>query len=163
MLAACSNYPISSDYNGVDRSMIVAAHNRWRSQVGVPDLSWSAALANSAQAWANHLKSTNCALEHSAGSNYGENLYTASAALWSNKKREIQKITAEDVVDRWASEIENYNHADNSCEGVCGHYTQVVWKDTQQVGCGMAICASKDQVWVCHYYPPGNYVGQRPY
>jgi pathogenesis-related protein 1 len=39
----------------------------------------------------------------------------------------------------------------------------VVWRDTKEVGCAMAICANKSQLWVCNYYPAGNMVGKKPY
>ncbi len=49
---------------------------------------------------------------------------------------------------------------------VCGHYTQIVWKNTERIGCGKAT-ARRDGIfkvyWVCQYDPSGNYVGQRPY
>jgi len=45
---------------------------------------------------------------------------------------------------------------------VCGHYTQIVWRDTKQVGCGVAR-DNRREIWVCNYDPPGNWVGHRPY
>jgi pathogenesis-related protein 1 len=119
-------------------------------------------LAASAQAWADKLKSTkNCGMAHSGGPE-GENLYWASA--WSNGP--AQSISPAQVLNAWGSEKANYSHANNNCAAgkVCGHYTQVVWKNTSSVGCGMAVCESpKNQVWVCQYLPAGNYVGQKPY
>jgi hypothetical protein len=47
-----------------------------------------------------------------------------------------------------------------------GHYTQVVWRDTRRVGCGMATCRQGEWTWrllACNYDPPGNYMGQKPY
>jgi hypothetical protein len=43
-----------------------------------------------------------------------------------------------------------------------GHYTQMVWKNTKEVGCGTA---SNDNlvVLVCRYSPSGNQLGQSPY
>jgi pathogenesis-related protein 1 len=48
----------------------------------------------------------------------------------------------------------------------CGHYTQVVWRNTQRVGCGYSTCQSQGytfEIWVCNYDPPGNFIGQTPY
>ena len=42
------------------------------------------------------------------------------------------------------------------------HYTQIIWRDTSEVGCAMAHSSFRE-VWVCQYSPPGNVVGQRPY
>ncbi|XP_013379182.1 multiple epidermal growth factor-like domains protein 10 isoform X2 [Lingula anatina] len=71
-------------------------------------------------------------------------------------------------------EIPFYTYANNSCVPgeKCGHYTQAVWADSHRVGCAVAECAVKSPflgyrgVWyyvVCNYYPPGNYIGQKPY
>jgi pathogenesis-related protein 1 len=38
----------------------------------------------------------------------------------------------------------------------CGHYTQMVWPSTEDLGCGMSVCPTLGQVWVCHYRPTGN-------
>ena len=70
--------------------------------------------------------------------------------------------TADIVVDAWAAEVKDYNAKTHRCKGVCGHYTQIVWRKSQQVGCGMAACGDT-KVWVCNYDPPGNFNGERPY
>ncbi len=142
-------------------SEIVAAHNAVRAQVGVPPIAYSTQVAASAQAWADHLKSTNhCRLTHSSGSN-GENLYWAGA--WSNGP--AQDIHSADPVNAWAAEKKDYTASTNTCAAgkVCGHYTQLVWKNSTQVGCGVAMCSDNTQVWVCQYAPAGNWVGQKPY
>ena len=48
---------------------------------------------------------------------------------------------------------------------MCGHYTQVMWNNTQSVGCGLrTTCTGTYATMIsCNYYPPGNYVGQRPF
>ena len=43
-----------------------------------------------------------------------------------------------------------------------GHYTQMVWKSTAEVGCGMASDTGKD-ILVCQYTPSGNQGGQSAY
>ncbi len=147
---------------GVDPAAMVAEHNRWRSEVGAPPLKWSAKLAGIAQGWADHLKNDSCGMYHS-GNGYGENIYQATAIMWSDGRRDFSSKTAKDVTGAWGSEIKDYNYTDNSCSGVCGHYTQLVWKNTKEVGCAMSACGDNGQIWVCSYYPPGNVVGQRPY
>jgi uncharacterized protein YkwD len=132
----------------------LAAHNRVRANVGVGPLVWSEAVASVAQAWANHLKDTrNCNMQHSSN-RYGENLF------WGSGKR----YSMSEAVASWASEGADYTYASNNCRSgaVCGHYTQVVWRNSKAVGCGMATCGSS-MVVVCNYDPPGNYVGQKPY
>ena len=129
------------------------AHNTWRKRTGVPPLTWSPQLAVYAQEWANTLVREN-RFEHRKNSRYGENLAWASG----------QQLSPERVVTMWGEEVKDYNYAANSCKPgkMCGHYTQVVWRNTKQVGCGMARGNGKE-IWVCNYNPPGNYVGQRPY
>lgn len=152
-----------------DSAAFVAAHNKWRAEVGITEkLSYSPALAKSAQAWVNKLKSTNrCNMLHSKpNGKYGENLYWASAKAWSDGSKGLQQVTPGMVVDSWGSEIADYDYADNSCVvgKMCGHYTQMVWRNTRTVGCAMAVCGdSKEQVWACQYQPAGNRVGSKPY
>lgn len=159
-LTACSTLGSPEDLDDLNDPTVsmstmeqemLAAHNDWRSQVEVPPLQWSAELADYAQAWANELSDRN-AFEHRSNNSYGENLFTGSGRQWSPTE----------VVNAWGSEVEDYNYATNQCSGVCGHYTQMVWRDTTQVGCGVARTADRE-VWVCNYNPPGNYVGEKPY
>lgn len=124
----------------------------------IPPLIWDATVANSAQAWAN-----NRSYAH-GGTNgiYGQNIYAAAGFV----------PTLEDAANAWVSEQANYHYASNSCSGVCGHYTQMVWTSTTKLGCGQALCTTGNPFgiglgdWtliVCNYSPPGNYIGQRPY
>lgn len=138
---------------------ITAAHNDARAAVQPPaaqpiqPLSWSSEVAAAAQAHANR-----CDFRHS-GNGYGENLFATSGS-----------VTPADVVAAWVSEAADYDHASNSCDGTCGHYTQVVWADSLRLGCGVAKCTAGSpfsggawQIWVCNYDPPGNVIGRPPY
>jgi uncharacterized protein YkwD len=152
--APSSNPPSNSPSNPQAEAMaqeMVSAHNQWRSRVGVPPLKWSNQLSTYAQEWANHLSQTR-QFEHRTNSPYGENLY------WSKG----QARSPQAVVNSWASEIKNYRYETNQCQGVCGHYTQIVWRNTTEFGCAMARDRG-EEVWVCNYNPPGNFVGQKPY
>ena len=68
-----------------------------------------------------------------------------------------------EVVGMWAAEASDYNHPTNTCSGICGHYTQIVWAATQHLGCGYRQCDGGGEIWVCNYDPRGNYYGQSPY
>jgi Cysteine-rich secretory protein family len=46
------------------------------------------------------------------------------------------------AVNGWADEVSQYSYNGNSCSGVCGHYTQMIWADTTKVGCGTAKCGN---------------------
>lgn len=145
----------------------LVAHNKIRANHGLPSLKWSDTLASYAQEWANHLASTNyCKMRHRPSSSpYGENLWWASPRRWSNGLRELQEIDIHRVVNDWASEIEFYDYSSNRCQPgqQCGHYTQIVWRETTEVGCAYRQCSDLSQLWVCNYNPPGNYIGERPY
>jgi pathogenesis-related protein 1 len=152
-----------------DPAAFITEHNKWRAYVGVTEeLRYSAALANRAQAWADHLRTTqHCRMRHSRlDGRYGENLYWASAVQWSDGRKELQSVTPEQVVDSWGEEMADYDYQTGTCapRKVCDHYTQVVWRSTETLGCGMAICEdTKEQVWACQYEPAGNLVGEKPY
>ena len=133
------------------RDDMIAAHNEVRRSSGVPPITWSDDLAQEARKWAEHLIASG-QFSHRPNNNYGENLYEMDGGT----------ATPSDVVEAWASERRYYNHARNTCSGRCGHYTQVVWRDTTRIGCGVARDRRRE-VWVCNYEPPGNIIGERPY
>jgi hypothetical protein len=43
-----------------------------------------------------------------------------------------------------------------------GHYTQLVWRATTQVGCASA-SSEREDILVCRYAEAGNYRGERPF
>lgn len=165
--------PIHAEDDPFNRQEIVQAHNKWRAEVNSPDISWSAELADKAGNWAETLRQENCAMRHSGP---GENLYWAGPKKSANSKDKngnwiwritAQNVSGKDVVDSWAAEKTWYNPAKNSCRAPlgksCGHYTQVIWADSTEVGCAFALCDDQSQIWVCNYRPMGNIVGQKPF
>lgn len=152
---------------------ITAAHNAVRAGVtnptpspALPPLTWSTSIAATAQAYADQLASSGCNLVHSGANGLGENL------AWYGG----QMATPEDVVDGWASEVDCWTYGKfmngDACDSVCvaqhnsngcGHYTQVVWRNTTELGCGMATCSGGAEIWVCNYKAQGNYINQYPY
>jgi pathogenesis-related protein 1 len=133
---------------------MLAGHNRARAALGEPPLLWSPSLAATAQSWAQHLRAEQCNMRHSRASGLGENL------AWAAQ----QHLSPATVVKLWVDEAASYNRAANDCAAgaMCGHYTQVVWRTTREVGCGYASCGGSE-IWVCNYAPAGNVVGDRPY
>ncbi|XP_077233961.1 pathogenesis-related protein PRB1-3-like [Tasmannia lanceolata] len=129
------------------------AHNAARSQVGVGPMTWDSTVAVYAENYANQ-RSGDCGLAHFDGP-YGENLFGGSGSDWS----------AADAVNDWVSEGQYYDYNTNTCAGgeVCGHYTQVVWRDSVRLGCARVTCSNGAIFITCNYDPPGNYVGQLPY
>ena len=144
---------------------ILAAHNAERKKVSVPPLKWDAALAKTATEWAHHLCRSGKkmpALQHRPRreGSPGEN-------LWAGANSESSGYGIDEAVQRWAEEAKFYDGKSGQCQGgVCGHYTQLVWRDTTHVGCGTARCAASGMtatVWVCNYRPAGNFVGEKPF
>ncbi|XVF68165.1 hypothetical protein PTKIN_Ptkin10aG0182400 [Pterospermum kingtungense] len=129
------------------------AHNTARAAVGVGAMTWDDNVAAYAQSYANQ-RSGDCNLVHSGGP-YGENLAWSSADL-----------SGTDAVTMWVNEKADYNYDTNSCAPgkVCGHYTQVVWRDSVRLGCAKVSCNNGGGTFIgCNYDPPGNYNGQKPY
>jgi hypothetical protein len=65
----------------------------------------------------------------------------------------------EAVVQMWYEEVKDYKFPDGGFSMQTGHFTQVVWRGTRQVGCGKSQCKGMD-IWVCNYDPAGNWDGQ---
>ncbi|XP_042612240.1 ancylostoma secreted protein-like isoform X2 [Cyprinus carpio] len=121
-------------------------HNAYRRQHAAPPLTINKNLCRSAQAWAEHLLSIKT-LKHS-NKDYGENLYYA----WSSANK---KLTGHEAVESWYSEIKDYNFSRPGFSSKTGHFTQVVWKDTNEVGVGLATDGNTTFV-VGQYLPAGN-------
>uniref|UniRef100_K7FU94 Cysteine-rich venom protein pseudechetoxin-like n=1 Tax=Pelodiscus sinensis TaxID=13735 RepID=K7FU94_PELSI len=140
---------------------IVDKHNTLRRGVNptaskMLRMEWNAEAAKNAKNWANQ-----CTLSHSPQEQRttipavgcGENLYMSSAPnSWS------------DAIQTWYNEVEKfiYGTGANPPEAVIGHYTQVVWYKSYQIGCAVAYCPDKEYkyYYVCQYCPAGNIQGR---
>lgn len=167
----------ASDYGEGETGRLVGmteAHNVVRARImnptpdpPLPPLKWSVEVAKVAQAYADKL-ATDCSFQHSMTPGLGENLAYYEGFM----------ADPEDAVEGWAGEEECYtfgplmrgDNCDMACtarqsSNGCGHYTQVVWRNTTELGCGVATCsgARPREIWVCNYKAPGNYIGMEPY
>merc|ERR1712227_523241 len=150
-----------SELSSKEKKQFLRAHNDYRKAEGkgLKPLKWNDALAKRAQDLVD--SKSDCKMEHielNCGSaRMGQNL----AWDWRSPAPTGNMEPAK-AVTMWYDEKKDYNYAANSCSKVCGHYTQVVWKDTKEVGCAARVCGNSRLV-ACDYYPPGNWVGEKPY
>ncbi|KAK9097443.1 hypothetical protein Sjap_022940 [Stephania japonica] len=135
-------------------NQIIQGHNDARREVGLAPLEWEPALAKFARVYSNERR-RDCELVHTPNNGFGENLFWGQGRGWSGS----------DAVAGWVEEKQYYDLGSNSCSAgqQCGHYTQMVWRGTKKVGCAKVACHNGDTYITCEYYPPGNYVGERPY
>jgi len=136
-------------------ALSLEAHNKWRAAVGSPPLEWSEELAKSAKQVA-----ASCAkkgkLAHSSFD--GENL-----------SAQLKNYDPYSHVSDWGSEIKDMDLSAPRTFPDCaksgkdytdiGHYTQLVWRETQKVGGGYAVDKKGMVFYCCHYSPGGNKKG----
>jgi len=126
-------------------SDLLAAHNAVRGDNKLALLTWDCKLADTAQEWA-----TRGIFEHRMPPKYGESLYVSSTST-------VKAVTA---VQQWMLEKTSWDNKTAVCAAgkVCMHYTQIVWKKTAHIGCGINRNASGKWrvLLVCNYEPAGN-------
>ncbi|MCP4131061.1 MAG: hypothetical protein GY754_08785 [bacterium] len=177
---------LSSGLTYAEKQNILWVHNEERNFINgtiglngsnrIPELFWDDALAASAQQWANQ-----CRLSHSTpGGKYGENLAATSTYYdVDNVKKMVkiwvdQKYNGADIVvgqsDREGIK-QFYQYLDvtpfsfEPFYGNYSHFTQVVWKETEGIGCGLALCddlayGQDMNLLVCRYRFAGNRLGE---
>lgn len=158
LAALLGTAPVASAAPADMATRMLAAHNAARAAVGSAPLVWNDALAGDARDWAVHLAKTGT-FEHAsrpAGKTaQSENLWTGTASAYSY----------EEMIAAWVDEKRFYRRGvfpDVSTTGKwqdVGHYTQLIWHGTTDVGCAIATAGGEDTL-VCRYSPTGNWVGQ---
>jgi hypothetical protein len=160
-LLACSPLLMGGTAGRADfNARLLIAHNAERSAIGVPPLVWNDRLAADARVWADELAATG-RFEHSPDEPgeqpQGENLWAGTPRAFS----------PEAMVALWAAERRDYrpgifpnNSRSGDVENV-GHYTQLIWRGTRQVGCATA-AGRNEEFLVCRYSEAGNVYGERP-
>ena len=144
---------------------LVRYHNKVRDEVGVGPVKWSPTLAGFAQQWADEVARTG-KIQHRPGEGefaqkYGENIAWGSGGGFD-------VLTA---ARSWYEEKESYTPGTpipaDFRDFKAGHYTQMVWKDTTEIGAGKAVIRAGDNkgslIVICNYNPRGNIVGEKPF
>jgi uncharacterized protein YkwD len=146
---------------GLLRAAMMQDHNRARAAVGVPPLAWSDTLAASARGYAETMARTGRfehAVQPMGPGREGENLWTGTRYAYAYPE----------MIGHWIAERKDFVNGATPGFSRTGrwedvaHYTQIVWRDSTQVGCAMASSRSEDYL-VCRYAPAGNVVGERTY
>ncbi|XP_022916159.1 salivary antigen-5-like [Onthophagus taurus] len=165
-----------------EQETIVEAHNNYRLQIangkvaGQPRgtnlkrMSWDDTLAVEAQKVADlgkfeHLIAPDDRFPYGY---VGQNLYISMSTGNS------ATINWSGGIKAWFDEHKDFVYGAQTQAGVTGHYTQVVWADTNLVGCGYVrfydnVTANimpaypYKKLYVCNYGPAGNWVGENPY
>lgn len=140
------------------RAVMLDTHNAERRAVDMAPVTWDAALAAQALAYAQELARLRL-FQHSTKASrptpQGENLWMGSRSAF----------TYEEMTDAWVREKRYYRPRpvpDFSTTGDwrdVGHYTQMVWHNVTAIGCAVA-SNDRDDYLVCRYSPPGNIFGR---
>jgi pathogenesis-related protein 1 len=143
--------------DGDEEQAILGYHNQARASVSVKPLVWSKKLALQAASWSAKLATQNCAMQRSKNPSYGENIFIGAASQSHGAVVEAAKA--------WESQKINYpagKALNKASRSQAGEYTQMVWRNTTEIGCAKSVCAN-EWVVVCHYSPAGNHLKQKPY
>lgn len=94
-------------------------------------------------------------MTHRPDNKYGENIFM----MWSSDPSSVP--TAKEVCKKWYDEIENYNFTAETRGPIkSGHFTQMVWKESKEMGIGMAKGKNGKTYVVANYNPKGNFIGK---
>ncbi|KAG6034785.1 hypothetical protein E4U41_006357 [Claviceps citrina] len=159
----------STNNLGAYQKMVIDQHNLHRKNHTISQgLEYSDTLAQWA---ANTAKS--CVFKHDmtqGSGNYGQNIASQGSTDLPDGI-EVKSI-GEAITNQWYnSEVNNYNSfygLPNPFGAIddWGHFSQLVWKSTQKVGCATVKCPAgtifsmPSYYSVCNYEPAGNYEGE---
>jgi hypothetical protein len=142
------------------RAAVLDGHNAARGAVGQPRLVWNPGLARAAAAYAAEMARTRRfahARQADGDDAQGENLWMGTRGAYHFAE----------MVGHWVEEKKVFrrgptpNNARTGRFGDVGHYTQIIWRGTTQVGCAIAANRSEEYL-VCRYWPAGNVIGVDP-
>ncbi|XP_067037755.1 Golgi-associated plant pathogenesis-related protein 1-like [Acropora muricata] len=129
-------------------------HNEYRLKHQVEAVTWNETLAKGAIQWASYL-AANDKFEHEKNIIPGENLYLSGTPPPKEPCSEASQL--------FYAEIKDYDYDKPGFTMRTGHFTQLVWKKTREIGADFKIRTDGRLVVVVRYFPPGNYVGEEPF
>ncbi|XP_030853373.1 protein PRY1 [Strongylocentrotus purpuratus] len=128
---------------------ILDAHNKLRSERGVPALAWATDIATTASNWAQNISEKGF-LQNSDNQVLGENILMTT-----------EDLDGDHVVLKWLQEENNYDYDNQKWQKGTSRFTQMIWKASTEFGVAKVPLRNKDGfVIVANYRPRGN--GNRP-
>ncbi|PIK56156.1 hypothetical protein BSL78_06942 [Apostichopus japonicus] len=129
---------------------------------------WDADLALSAQQWADRCQNEHPVARNRDYTNIGQNLFIKADSSAADPPSPVMT-----PVRSWNSQAKDYTYINNSCAENCAEYKQVIWAETEKVGCGVKYCevastrsgTAYQNAWivVCNYSPRADVIGAKPY
>ncbi len=145
-----------------DAKLILNHHNEARASLGIPPLTWNNEISSYAQEWANYLvfKNKN-KIEHR--STLGKNTRDYGENIFSGLPYDYYSVLS--ASEAWLEEKSIYIYQPLSYSNFhkTGHYSQMIWNTTKQIGVGVAKGTDGSIIVVANYYPAGNIIGLKPY
>jgi uncharacterized protein YkwD len=131
------------------------AHNELRAFHNVPDLCLNLKLCKIAQDRAVKY-ANNSSITSEESSFYDDTLGENNAFQFSHSQDAINGL----VITRiWYNEIKYYNFSDPKFLPTTGHFSQIVWNNTTDVGFGRSRGKDGSYYMVAKYFPAGNIPG----
>jgi pathogenesis-related protein 1 len=166
----CAN--ADSPLTDAEIDITLRAHNETRQAVGLEPLKWNCALAEFAQKWANTDTGNHSTEQQRKGIVPGDGAGENLAHGFDSET----PVTVQSLIQGWIDEKQYLQSDRKTCTPnpkniPCGHYTQMVWRTTTEVGCGIIRKSNsftedskgKASYLVCIYNPGGNMDGVAAY
>lgn len=163
-------------------SVLLSEHNLLRSRAAqgldqasaanMLKLSWSAELAAISQRWADQCTFAHDVVRNKAdGTRVGQNVFYSASTNELSESGVMGSVGA--ATSSWYDEVHNPGFNDTDIHPFvfsygAGHYTQMVWADSSEVGCGLVYYQDPADSWykslvVCNYAVAGNLRGGTMY
>jgi len=181
----CTAKTTGRAFTEAGKKMILDKHNELRRKVAkgeestakkqpkasnMREMVWNDELAAVAQRWADQ-----CTFGHDGNRKKLDGTYVGQNAYMSGSSKESDLATIMGKMDKptlaWYDEVSKYSFDPANIKPFTfgydtGHYTQVVWAESEELGCGQVMYT--DAPWyrnlvVCNYGPGGNMQGAAMY
>merc|ERR1711872_183391 len=181
----CKAATSGRDFTDAGKKIILEKHNELRRKVAkgeenqakqqpkaanMREMVWNDELAAIAQRWADQ-----CDFGHDKDRKKLDGTYVGQNAYKSSSSRESDLTTVMSKMDKptlaWYDEVHKYNFDPVNIKPFnfvyqAGHYTQVVWAESEELGCGQVMYKDGDwysNIVICNYAKGGNFKGATMY